>query len=147
MTFPPPRRLSDLPPGLPALREEAEADGLRLLCVLEEDWEAGAIRFAGPGEALFAVEIGPILAGIGGVTADPYAPAGVARVRRLYVARAFRRHGIGRALVTAARDTARDAGCRSLRVRAPDDATAFYERLGFRRTEERGASHALSLQA
>lgn len=141
-------RARELPSGFPALRDEAAAHGHRMLQVLEEDWEAGTIRFDGPGEALFTAELGPLLAGIGGVTADPYAGPDIARVRRLYVRIAYRGMGIGRALVEAAAAEARGAGCRLLRVRAPDEAAPFYESLGFRPApEERGASHVMMLRA
>lgn len=141
-------RARELPAGFASLRDEAASHGHRMLHVMEEDWEAGTLRFDGPGEALFAAEMGPVLAGIGGVTADPYAGPGVARVRRLYVRIAYRGTGVGRALVEAAATEARAAGARMLRVRSPEEAAPFYERLGFRPApEERGPSHVLLLQA
>ncbi|WP_237217665.1 hypothetical protein, partial [Falsiroseomonas oryziterrae] len=77
------RRIVALPGGFPDLAADATADGVRLLEVLREDWEAGAMRFDGPGEALFAAMAGPALLGLGGLTRDPY-PRGeeAGRVRR-----------------------------------------------------------------
>ncbi len=141
-------RIDSLPDGFVPLCEEAYVRGFHHLKVLHEDWNAGTMRFDGPGEGLFAAEFGPVLAGIVGVTEDPYADAGVARVRRLYVGNAHRLSGIGRALLDATASRARSAGHRVLRVRSPEEAWAFYERVGFRRApNERGATHVLPLSS
>lgn len=60
--------------------------------------------------------------------------AGVAEVKRLYVRPAARGQGIGRALMQTAIGTARNAGCRALRLEtleAMHEATALYGALGF----------------
>lgn len=47
-------------------------------------------------------------------------------VQDVMVATAFRRRGIGRSLLAAAREGARDAGCEWLHVDFDDDLRAFY---------------------
>lgn len=140
-------RLAALPDGFAELAADAIADGQKMLAVLEEDWAAGRVRFDQPGEALLAAFAGQALVGLCGLTRDPYLPAEpVGRVRRLYVRRAARRRGAGRALVTAAVEAAREAGWPRLRVRAPAAAFAFYEACGFlRAVGERAATHTLPL--
>ena len=141
-------RVAALPDGFEELAADARADGQKLLEVLREDWASGAIRFDGPGEALFAAFAGEALLGLGGLTRDPYLKAEEAgRVRRLYVRRAARRHGVGRALLGAAAAGAAEAGWPRLRVRAPAAAFAFYESCGFlRAVGEAAATHVLPLE-
>jgi GNAT superfamily N-acetyltransferase len=138
-----------LPPGFEELAADALADGERLLGVLREDWESGAMRFEAPGEALMAAWAGPALLGLCGLTRDPYLAAEpVGRVRRLYVRRAARGHGAGRALVGAVAAAAAQAGWSRLRVRAPVAAFAFYERCGFLRSVgAKAATHVMRLSA
>lgn len=141
-------RIAALPGGFEELAADALADGQKLLEVLREDWQAGTLRFDGPGEALFAAFAGEALLGLGALTRDPYLKVETAgRVRRLYVRRAARRHGAGRALVAAIAAGARAAGWPRLRVRAPVAAFAFYEACGFLRTVgEGGATHVLVVE-
>lgn len=142
-------RIAALPEGFEELAADALADGQKLLEVLREDWIAGRIRFDRPGEALFAAVAGQALIGICGLTRDPYAkPEPAGRVRRLYVRRAARRRGAGRALLAAVAAEARIAGWPRLRVRAPAAAFAFYEACGFLRAVGEGAAtHSLPLAA
>jgi GNAT superfamily N-acetyltransferase len=137
------QRVASLPDGFGELAADALADGEKLLEVLREDWDSGALRFDGPGEALFAATAGQALLGVCGLTRDPYLQAEeVGRVRRLYVRRAARRHGAGRMLVGAVLSAAREAGWRRVRVRAPAAAFAFYDACGFLRTVgEKAATH------
>ena len=140
-------RLDALPTCFADLAADAKAAGSRILDVLEEDWDSGAVRFDGPGEALFGAMSGDALLGVLGVTRDPYMrdPA-VMRVRRLYVLRAARGAGLGRQRVDAGAAQARLAGAARVRVRAPASAFAFYEHCGFLRlVGEAAATHVLHL--
>ena len=135
-------RAHALPPGFEVLCDAAWAEGWKMLRVLEEDWRDGTMRFDAPGEALFAAWQNGALAGMGGLTVDPYAEkASIGRLRRLYVAPAHRGSGLGRALVEAAVETARGHGFGSVRVRAPASAGAFYEACGFLPAVLRSATH------
>ncbi|HEY8614240.1 MAG TPA: GNAT family N-acetyltransferase [Roseomonas sp.] len=139
-------RITALPPGFPGLRDAALAEGWRLLRVLEEDWESGTLRFDAPGEGLFAAWRGAALAGMLGLSADPYIEEpGIARLRRLYVSSEHRGRGLGRALVEAAATTASENGFRLLRVRAPVEAGRFYEACGFLPAVLRSATHVRPL--
>ena len=140
-------QVARLPDGLGELAADAIADGHRMVEVLREDWEAGTLRFDAWGQALFTARIGPALVGLCGLTRDPYLQGEVAgRVRRLYVRRAARRFGAGRALVEAVAAQALAQGYYRLRLRSPASAFAFYESCGFLRlVGEGGATHARSL--
>jgi GNAT superfamily N-acetyltransferase len=140
-------RIAGLPSGFEELAADALADGQRMLEVVREDWVSGDVRFDGPGEALFAAMASGSLVGIGGLTRDPYV-AEAGRVRRLYVRRASRGHGVGRALVGAIAAAAAEAGWPRLRVRAPVAAFRFYEGCGFlRAVGAKAASHVMVLDA
>jgi predicted GNAT family N-acyltransferase len=68
-----------------------------------------------------------------------------AKIERVAVLAAQRRHGVGRALMVAALALARAQGAREARVHAQTVVQAFYTRLGFVATgdefEEDGISH------
>ena len=140
-------RLPGLPEGFEELAADALADGHRVLEVLRADWDSGALRFEQPGEALFAAFSGAALLGVCGLTTDPYLKGdGAGRVRRIYVRRAARQHGVGRALLGAVAAQALEFGWERLRVRAPPAAFAFYEACGFlRAVGEPAATHSFAL--
>lgn len=140
-------RLRALPAGFEELAADAVADGQKLLDVLRQDWASGTMRFDGTGEALLGAYAGDALLGLCGLTRDPYLKDDrVGRVRRLYVRRAARRHGAGRALLRALAADAAAAGWPRLRVRAPPAAFAFYEACGFlRMVGEASATHSMPL--
>ena len=121
-------RLSGLPAGFEELAADALADGHRILEVLRADWDSGALRFERPGEALFAAFAGSALLGICGLTPDPYLKGEQAgRLRRLYVRRAARGHGAGRALLDAVAAEARGQGWTRLltKLTAPTATSCF----------------------
>ena len=88
-----------------------------------------------------------VLVGACALTPDPYAAdPRVGRLRHLYVHPDWRRCGLGRRLVDAARAEARSR-FDVLRVRAGDpSAAAFYDRLGLARTDEPDATHSERLR-
>ena len=139
-------RITDLAPAaLDGLRAESVAEGYRFIGRLCDEWASGANRFDAPGEALFVAVSNGQVAGVCGINCDPYAhDPHTGRVRRLYVARACRRTGVGRALLQAV--VAHAGGhFRRLRVRT-DEAGAFYIQSGFRRVEsEPATTHVLDL--
>jgi len=129
-------RLEELPlASVAPLVSESERAGESFVRRLVDEWESGANRFDRFGEALFGARAGGRLVGVCGLNRDPYADdASVGRVRHLYVAAAERRRGVGGALVSAVVDAARGTFDEvRLRTRS-DEAAAFYESLGFRRT-------------
>jgi GNAT superfamily N-acetyltransferase len=126
-------RLNDLPlDALAPLVAESERDGWRFVRRLTDEWIAGTNRFDRPGEGLFAAWGDDRVVGVCGLNADPYATdVTLGRVRRLYVARTSRGHGIGRRLVQAVIQAARGR-FRLLRVRTENPvADRLFERIGF----------------
>ena len=97
---------------------------------------AWAATLATPGRSVLLAEVGGAVAG----TADLTVLADAARAGRPYllvenvvVDRAYRRAGVGRALLDAARAHGRAAGCYKVQLSADDpDAFAFYEAAGLR---------------
>jgi GNAT superfamily N-acetyltransferase len=134
--------------GMSELQAEARQEGYDFIETLIDEWVSSANRFERPGETLLGViDQGTIIA-VGGLTIDPFVShsgqAEVGRIRRVYVRNAWRDRGIGRALVTALVEKARE-GFRSVRLRAEnDDAARLYERIGFSPIDNPDATHILS---
>ncbi|MFC4343319.1 GNAT family N-acetyltransferase [Cupriavidus numazuensis] len=135
-------QLSVLPPQIADLEREASAQGFNFVRRLTDEWRTGINRFDKPGECLLGVIGNGTLIGIGGLNVDPYAADGfTARLRRLYIAKAFRRRGIGEALVA---ELLQKASLHFRQVRLSTDtesAAAFYLRLGFSAVEDESATH------
>jgi GNAT superfamily N-acetyltransferase len=132
--------------GYPKLLLESMADGHRMLARLKENWLNGGNRFDRAGEMLVGALLDGRLAGVCGRNIDPYSvDSRIGRVRHLYVGREYRRHGIGGMLIRhISSDAVKFFDC--LNTRAPAEAFAFYERLGFVRVEDVDAvTHSLSL--
>jgi GNAT superfamily N-acetyltransferase len=117
---------------LGALLGESQAEGYDHIRRLIDHWADGANRFDGPGEALFGVFCGGVLAGVGGLNHDPYvADTHVGRVRHVYILPALRRRGAGAALIARIIAEARPAFARLQLRAARGEASFFYEALGF----------------
>ena len=121
--------------------------GPSLLTRLLAGWRDGSNRFSRRGEALYGAFYGDELVGVCGLNVDPYVEERrEGRVRHLYVAASFRRHGVGRILLRSAIAKARDH-FPVLNVRATEAAFPFYERLGFVRVEgEEFMTHRMAFQ-
>jgi GNAT superfamily N-acetyltransferase len=133
--------------GLGAVIAESEAQGLRFIRRLAEEWTRGTNRFDRPGEALFVARIDGDVVGVCGLNVDPYGAApSVGRVRHLYVLLAHRRQGVGRRLVAEVIAAARRR-FHVLRLRTENPGAArFYERLGFQRSAGAGdCTHVMEL--
>ncbi len=132
------RVINTLPAGFETLRAEARREGHTMIETLAAGWTAGILRFDRPGEALFAARVGATLAGIGGLTQEPAIP-GALRMRRFYVRAAYRRSGVGRALVgELLRRTARP-----ITANAASGSEAFWEAFGFTPDRRDGRTHIL----
>ena len=135
---------TDLPSTFHELVASAEAEGLRYLARLSDEWESGIKRFDRPGEFLLLAWEGDQLVGVGGLNLDPFAQdPQVGRLRHLYVRPSHRGRGVGRDLAERIIAGAREA-FGVLRVRS-FDAGPFYESLGFEPTGEPKATHRLRL--
>jgi ribosomal protein S18 acetylase RimI-like enzyme/catechol 2,3-dioxygenase-like lactoylglutathione lyase family enzyme len=126
--------------ALAELLADSEADGVRFVRRLLDEWSTGANRFGQPSEALFIARSAGTVVGLCGLNIDPYATAAgdtrVGRVRHLYVHSTHRGLGIGGRLVTEVVAAARGRFERlHLRTGNPT-AAALYERLGFRRRRD-----------
>jgi GNAT superfamily N-acetyltransferase len=122
-----------LPDDLPALQDEAAAEGYRFVEGILEEWDAG--RYAGEDErnTLLAVYREGVLAAIGAVTPDPYDPApDLLRIRHVYVRPGSRREGVGRVLASALIQQGLALAPRLSLNAADAGAGAFWEAMGFR---------------
>ena len=122
-----------LPDDLPALQDEAAAEGYRFVEGILEEWDAG--RYAGEDErnTLLAVYREGVLAAIGAVAPDPYDPApDLLRIRHVYVRPGNRREGVGRVLASALIQQGLALAPRLSLNAADAGASAFWEAMGFR---------------
>lgn len=122
---------AEAPPVL-GLRQESEAAGIRFIAKLMDHWASGANRFDQAGEGLWLLwdEHEPVA--FVGLNVDPYlGRPEVGRIRHLYVAKAWRRHGLARALVAWALEQALPH-FEVVTLRSLDEqAAAFYRQVGF----------------
>ena len=127
----------------PMLDEALAGDG-GFLQRLRDEWESGTLRFDREGEALLGAFSGETLTGVGGLSHDPFEPApDLVRIRHVYVLRAHRRAGIGRALVARLLELARPRFA-TVRLRTRDfGAASLYESFGFAPSAREGETHRL----
>lgn len=127
----------------PMLDEALAGDG-PFLGRLRDEWESGVLRFEREGEVLLGAFDGESLAGVGGLSLDPCAPApGLARLRHLYVLRSHRGSGLGRRLVARLLEQARPRFA-TVRLRTRNPAAAsLYESMGFVACPREGETHRL----
>ncbi len=140
-------RSVDLPHAqIEALAAEARHEGFRFLHRLIADWDAGDNRFGEPGEAFFLAFSGSRLIGCCGLNRDPFLKdPRVGRLRRLYVCRDYRRHGVASRLTVASVAAGRGFFDR-IRLRTDEAAaSAFYLRRGFSPVRDPEATHERSL--
>ena len=110
------------------------------------DFIAGRLEtwVATPRAEVIVAEIDATVAGVAAVAASPHLarPGSFARLVGLAVSRAFRRRGVGAALVRAAEEIGRDWECDRLEVtsrRTRDEAPGFYVALGYEDRSDRQA--------
>lgn len=131
-------------PGVEILQSEAQVEGYEFIDTLVEDWASGTNRFDAPGEALCGCLDQGLLVAVGGLNCDPFAGRpDMGRIRRVYVRSAWRNRGMGRALVTALVEEARNHFT-CVRLRAENAGAArLYESMGFVPIDSPDASHML----
>lgn len=129
-----------------ALVAAARGEGYTFMDRLVNHWSSGENRFDQPGECYFAVRLGGRLIAAGGLNRDPFCDAtGVGRVRHVYVLPEARRSGAGTELLAAITTAARGQ-FHLLRLRTNTErGAAFYEALGFERSDAPDASHVMRI--
>jgi len=132
--------------GFAALLSESLHFQFNMLNRLQANWRSGENRFEAEGEKLVGAFCNERLIGVCGLNQDPYSSEPrMGRVRHLYVSYSWRRMNTGRLLLNSIIQDA-ERCFDSLNTHAPDSAFAFYERMGFRRTEGRdNVTHRLFL--
>ena len=138
-------RLHELPLSqLRPLVEESHEDGCQFVQRLQEEWLSGANRFDGEGEALFGYYAATTLVAVGGINRQS---ATTGRLRRFYVARAWRRKGVGRALVRHILSFAAQFYTEVVVHTESPSADTFYCALGFSRISgSSDPTHRISLE-
>lgn len=134
--------ITDFPSDFLILETESKIEGFKFLEKMRLEWDSEKNRFNKVGEALYGVFEGDKLVAIGGINLDPYANGdSIGRVRHLYVLKAYRKHGLGTALV---KKILEHCSKRFSKVRLRTDtiaASKFYEKFGFKAVSDDSASH------
>jgi len=147
------RRITSVGDEIDPMMSQANEQGFALVRRLKENWSSGFNRFELPGELFLGAYASNRLVGIGGLNRDPYVDdlspekSRIGRVRHVYILSEVRRFGVGAMIM---REIIREAAASFSRLRLltnTAEASAFYERLGFERTSERGATHSLRMGA
>lgn len=131
-----------LSPGIGPLRAEALQENYQFIEKLVSEWASGENRFSAPGEVLCGSIQHGLLVAVGGLNRDPFLDTnGVGRIRRLYVRPAWRKQGLGTAMISWLLNHGRqNFDC--VRLRAENPAAAhLYEKLGFMPIDDPNATH------
>ncbi|HUF32160.1 MAG TPA: GNAT family N-acetyltransferase [Acidimicrobiales bacterium] len=130
-----------LPDGLISLAGHADREGIRIVATVLQRWRDGTERFRAPGEAILAATSGGEIVGIGGLSQCPNVERAL-RMRRFYVAPAWRRQGVARALasglIAAAFEHTDVITCNA---GASAAAAPFWESMGFLPVDVEGITH------
>ncbi|MBW8351063.1 GNAT family N-acetyltransferase [Bacillus sp. IITD106] len=130
------------------LVEESSKSGFRFLQKLVNDYKDGSNTFNKPGEDLYGVygQEGVLIA-VGGININPFSDdASIGRVRRFYVAKDYRRKGIGKLLLETLISEAKNY-FKILVLNSTPQADAFYTSFGFTKGDQYSKStHYLMLK-
>lgn len=130
-----------LPDAVAPLADHADREGIRIVSTVRERWEDESERFLGRGEAILAAVADDEVVGIGAVSQCPHVP-GALRMRRFYVAPAWRRHGVGRSLARELIEAGHAyTDLLTCNAQASSAAAPFWESLGFVQTDLEGITH------
>ena len=131
-----------LEPWIEPMAAEAAAEGFGFVDRLVREWQSGENTFCAAGERFVLARVDDRTVGICGLNRDASAPDGATgRLRHLYVRPAWRRRGVGKALVEEVLGSAPSSFSR-VRLRTDDAAAgAFYRALGFAGSTEPNATH------
>jgi GNAT superfamily N-acetyltransferase len=140
------RTIDSITPDIESLAVQASREDFDSVQRLVSEFASGTNRFDQAGECLLGVFDSGRMVGIGGINVEPYEPAsGAGRLRRLYVIKRLRRHGIGAELLGNLEARAKPWFPR-LQLFAPSEqAAAFYESMGYERQERYKVSHSKEL--
>ncbi len=128
--------------ALASLAVTAEREGFRFLDRLQTELLVGIQERDGERSFFLAITVASRLAGVGGVTPDPYVSNDLTgRIRHVYVAPEYRRKGLGRLLIHTLEQRATEQ-YRELRLRTDTQSAAlFYETLGYTPIDDLTATH------
>jgi ribosomal protein S18 acetylase RimI-like enzyme len=129
-----------------SLADEGTAEGFQFVARFVSDLESAEFPLDDRRQFFLGAFDGNRLVAIGGVTPDPHLDdKHIGRIRHVYVARDARRCGVGLRLIDALELRARHEYT-TLRLRTDTEAAAaFYEAIGYQRTNEANATHCRAL--
>ncbi len=130
--------------AIEALRRTATKEGFTFLDRLVDHWNSGQHGFGHPGEKLIGGYDGSTLVALGCLTQDPQSEDQRAgRIRHFYVLPNYRRHGVGREIITDLIENA-DQHFDVVRLATEKEGPArFLETLGFVGSNHIGATHEI----
>lgn len=129
------------------LVQESKDEGFYFLIKLISEYENKINTFNKTGECLYGIFHGEKLIGIGGLNEDPYIINNkIGRVRRFYIAKEYRRKGLGRLLLVRIISDAKKYFNIVVLNTDTVQGDKFYTSIGFvKGTKYMGASHYLDL--
>ncbi|WP_166704796.1 GNAT family N-acetyltransferase [Bacillus albus] len=129
------------------LVQESKEEGFNFLKRLISEYENKINTFNKTGECLFGVFQGEKLIGIGGLNEDPYTENNkIGRVRKFYIAKEYRRKGLGRLLLARILSDAKTHFNIVVLHTDTEQGDEFYTSSGFvKGIKFVGASHYLNL--
>ncbi len=129
------------------LVQESKEEGFNFLIKLISEYENKINTFNKTGECLYGIFQGEKLIGIGGLNEDPYTENNkIGRVRRFYIAKEYRRKGVGRLLLLRILSDAKKYFNIVVLHTDTEQGDKFYTSSGFvKRTKYVGASHYVNI--
>ena len=129
--------LKELPTNIQELISESQSEGYRFLKRLVDEFNTETNLFNQQGEILLSVMDNDVLVAIGGINNRD----GVARLRRFYVSKAYRRSGVSRQLLEQLESHAALFFSEIVLFTDNPQASRFYEACGYLAVSEDKVSH------